>query len=195
MSDTIRVNVVEDAPISVNVFGAVNYNNVTNKPSINGVELVGNKTSEELNIEVSESSWKLINTADFSDTETNSVEFLQDSNGNAFSLSRFRLVFKLNHNSTQNNGSVAVNDMSDNRYIAQSLYINYWYNGTNWPCYFETIESDGRTVVSLNTYPSGATWKSPAGASMPYNTQPPFTKVTAKWTTAATGIVELWGIK
>lgn len=32
----------------INLGGATNYNDLTNKPSINGVELVGNKTNEEL---------------------------------------------------------------------------------------------------------------------------------------------------
>lgn len=165
---------------------------IQNKPQINGIELVGNKTSSDLGLG---ETWVLINTADFSDTETNSVEFLQDSDGNAFSLKRFRLVFNLNHGSTQSNGSVAVNDMPDNRYISQSVYVSYRYNNTNFPCYFETIESDGRSVVSLNTYPSGATWKSPAAASLPYDTEPPFTSIKAVWSTATTGIIELWGIK
>lgn len=31
--------------------GSSNYNDLTNKPSINGVELVGNKTNEELLID------------------------------------------------------------------------------------------------------------------------------------------------
>lgn len=30
--------------------GTTNYNDLTNKPSINGVTLIGNKTNEELNI-------------------------------------------------------------------------------------------------------------------------------------------------
>lgn len=35
----------------INLGGTTDYNDLTNKPSINGVELVGNKTNEELLID------------------------------------------------------------------------------------------------------------------------------------------------
>lgn len=41
---------VEIVPV-ISTGGSGNYNDLTNKPSINGVELVGNKTNEELLID------------------------------------------------------------------------------------------------------------------------------------------------
>ena len=35
----------------INVGGSSDYNEISNKPSINGIELVGNKTNEELLID------------------------------------------------------------------------------------------------------------------------------------------------
>ena len=94
MSDTIRVNVVEDAPVSVNVSGAVNYNNVTNKPSINGVELVGNKTSEDLHIQGGGSSdlWELIAENTDDTTPVSSYVINKDTNNNDFALKKFMLL-------------------------------------------------------------------------------------------------------
>ncbi|MBQ7257767.1 MAG: hypothetical protein IJS60_08755 [Abditibacteriota bacterium] len=64
MSDTIIVNVREDTPINVSMSEAYNYNTLTNKPSINGVSLVGNKTTEDLNIDMSGKVDKVTTTSD-----------------------------------------------------------------------------------------------------------------------------------
>jgi len=90
MSDTIRVNVVEDAPVSVNVSDAVNYNYVTNKPSINGVELVGNKTSEDLHIQGD--LWELIAENTDDTTPVSRYVINKDTNNNDFALKKFMLL-------------------------------------------------------------------------------------------------------
>lgn len=200
MSDTIRVNVVEDAPINVNVSGAVNYNNVTNKPSINGVELVGNKTTEELNIVMPNETWELINTITFEE-ESNVVGFLKDSQGNDYSLKKFRLIFKLNLGASISDGQVRVNNLPSNRNIGSGCYFNYYYSSSNCPCVFETVSSiPGIGTASFNLYGGGCAWK--YSQNILYISQysdllhyAPFTYVEASWGTNTTGTVELWGIR
>ena len=51
MSVNLGETKVTDILKTVSGGGTSNYNNLTNKPQINGVELVGNKTAEELGIE------------------------------------------------------------------------------------------------------------------------------------------------
>lgn len=56
IDQVIDLSVGSDAPVSVdtneiiNTGGTMNYNDLTNKPMIEGVALVGDKTYEELNL-------------------------------------------------------------------------------------------------------------------------------------------------
>lgn len=141
MSDTIRVNVVEDTPVSVNVSDAVNYNNVTNKPSINGIELVGNKTTEELNI----NTWELIYNVSLQEIFAKDFIISQDNSGNSFSLKRFLLyitdVSREDEATTADTGRIYVNDTW---FLGGSLYTQ--------PAYVSKLEA---TYIGLAPY----TWK------------------------------------
>lgn len=58
MSNEIKVIIEQNRAISEKVqIQTFNYDNVKNKPSINGVELVGNKTSADLGIEIDTSKF------------------------------------------------------------------------------------------------------------------------------------------
>ena len=52
-----------------------NYNNASNKPSINGVELIGNKTTKELNINVPTKLSELTNDADYTHKLSTNLEY------------------------------------------------------------------------------------------------------------------------
>jgi len=149
MSDTIRVNIVEDAPISVNVSDAVNYNNVTNKPQINGVELIGNKTTSDLGIG---DTWELIYNVSLQEIFTKDFIISQDNNGNNFSLKRFLLyitnVSREDGATTADTGKIYINDIW---FISGSLYTQ--------PNYVSKLEA---TYIGLAPF----TWKIDNNISM-----------------------------
>ena len=176
-----------------------NYDNLINKPQINGVTLTGNKTPGDLGLG-GEETWVLINEVTISqDDPQNSVEFLKDSQGNDFSLKKFRLVYSLNTGAHENTGQVIVNDCPNNRYIGNLLYVNYYYNSQNCKCFFETLKSyENIVTMSFNLYGGGVIWRTSnaffLGTSSPKHFAP-FYRVYTKWGTATYGTVELWGVK
>ena len=198
--ETIRVNVTQDNSVGVQMEYTTNYNKLTNKPSINGVTLTGNKTTSDLGIVTGGESWELINTCIISqDDPQNSVEFLKDSNGNDFSLSKFRLVYTLNTGANDNTGIVRVNDLPSNRNIGSSLYVNSYYGSIDRSCVFEIVESiDKIGSVSFNAYSTGTVWKNSQSQIWgldDYKHYAPYYYVQTQWTTATYGKVELWGIR
>ena len=90
----ISCNVPESLQeINAEVSIASDYSLLQNKPGINGVTLVGNKSLAELGIPVY--NWELISTADFTETPVDTVVFSTDSTGSPFSLKSYRLVVEL----------------------------------------------------------------------------------------------------
>ena len=85
-------NVISD--IDSGSTGTDNYNNLANKPSINGVVLEGNKTSEDLGIDTPTTLFE-------SATGTQSAITLSASNTNYKSI---EIIFKNNDNSYQSTG-------------------------------------------------------------------------------------------
>lgn len=126
--ETIRVNVTQDAPIGVQMEYTTNYNKLTNKPSINGVELVGNKTTQDLNIETSNETWELINTADFSETAVDTVEFTVDSENKPFELKNYKLVVELLE-SNGNRWHLKTTGMGKNYFYMNSSQQALYRNG------------------------------------------------------------------
>ena len=89
MSDNIRVNITSDSPVGVNLGEQYNYDKLTNKPSINGVTLTGNKTTQDLGIMTGE-RWELIKSGSIQSGDyVNVIEIDKDSQGNSFSLKKF----------------------------------------------------------------------------------------------------------
>lgn len=124
----IRVVVSESNPIGVQMEYTTNYNKLTSKPSINGVELVGNKTTQDLHIETGTENWELINTADFSETAVDTVEFTVDSENKPFELKNYKLIIELLE-SNGNRWHLKTTGMSSQNFFymnstAQSLYKN-----------------------------------------------------------------------
>jgi len=110
----IDYEISADEPITADVGVGVDYTDLSNKPSINGVELVGNKTTQDLHIETGGEKWELINTisvqsGDYSQSET----INKDSNGNDFSLKKFfiriRNVTRQDASTSGANGNLNVN--------------------------------------------------------------------------------------
>lgn len=88
----INLTVDDDFNVDLHVTegGTTNYNLLTNKPSINGVELIGNKTLEDLRIDIPTKTSDLIN--DGADGTSTYVEADEIANG--------KLVLRLLANNT-----------------------------------------------------------------------------------------------
>lgn len=65
-SDAIEIEL--KSPIKLGEGGSSNYNDLTNKPRINNVELIGNKTTEELGINIPKKTSELENDSGFVDS-------------------------------------------------------------------------------------------------------------------------------
>ena len=184
--------------LSLNSQGTENYNDLINKPSVNGVTLRGNMTSKDLKIDGGD-VWELINVCDFSDEAQNSAEFLKDRDGEDFSLKKFRLIYDINASVTVNNGIVRVNDLPLNRNIATGVYINYFYNSKNNKTVFETLISIPEVgTVSINSCGGSSSLKQSQNLLFGQNTYEhygPFYRVQTSWTEAYKGRIELWGVR
>lgn len=145
----IRVLVSEDSPIGVNLEYATTYNALSNKPSINGVELVGNKTTSDLRIG---DTWELIYNVSLQEIFTKDFIISQDNNGNSFSLKKFLLyitnVSKEDGTTTSDAGRMYVNDTW---FFGGSLYVQ--------PAYVSKVEA---TYTGLAPF----TWKIDNNISM-----------------------------
>ena len=113
MSD-IRVNITSDSPVGVNLGEQYNYDKLTNKPSINGVTLTGNKTSSDLHI--TGETWELIKSGSVQSGDYVSVQVIdKDTQGNDFSLKKFILyvsnITKEDGTTTVDYGRIYINDV------------------------------------------------------------------------------------
>lgn len=153
----IRVLVSEGDPVGVNVGSVYNYNNLTNKPSINGVSLVGNKTTEDLHIDTGD-KWELINSG-----SVQSGEYLRgalinkDTNNNSFLLKEFILyVWNTTIDGSSTAGTLEINDtnmLTGNIYFSpdQVLKFHAKYTGqgyASWNILNNVNMSDGNTMAT-----------------------------------------------
>ena len=153
----VRVVVSENSPVSVNMGEAYNYNTLQNKPKINGVELVGNKTTEDLLIDTGD-KWELINSG-----SVQSGEYLRgalidkDLNGNDFLLKEFVLyVYNTTIDGSSTAGILEVNNtnlLAGNIYFSvdQVLKFHALYNGqgyASWNIINHSNMSNGNTMAT-----------------------------------------------
>lgn len=202
----IRVVVSESNPIGVQMEYTTNYNKLTNKPSINGVELVGNKTTQDLHIETGGETWELINTADFTQEAVNNVCFKKDSNNNDFSLKKYRLVFQLQASASVTDGRITYFNTTDSsRYAVTGItfYNSYGsvYDSKTKAVVESVYQFDGQGTILFNACNGTAKFISMANnrwgnsRSNNYTQTAPFTIINIFWGTACTGKIELWGVK
>ena len=199
-NEVITVNIGEDEPVGVNVEYATNYNHLLNKPSINGVELVGNKTTEDLLIKTGE-TWELIATETFDNT-VRSVLFDVDGNNNSFELNNFQLIFRINHRASIYIGVIWVKNASNDEpvQINGSNYICYVSGNNKYICGYIPIGFNYNSIVGVNYYGGVSAIKAPVSVlydNTERNINPPFTAIRVTWTTYAEngGTIELWGVR
>jgi len=98
--------------LTIDSEGVENYNNLLNKPQINGVTLTGNLTTEDLGIVTEEENWELVNTDDFTETEKSIITFDRDSNNLPFELKKYKLIITLNE-SNGNRWHLKINNLGN----------------------------------------------------------------------------------
>ena len=197
----IRIVISENEPIGVQMEYTTNYNKLTNKPSINGVVLQGNKTTEELGIVTGDGNWELIKTETFDNT-VRSVLFDTDTQGNSFELNNFQLIFRIDHSASINNGVIWVKNASNDNpvQINGSNYICYVSGNNKYICGYMPIGFNYNSIVGVNYYGGVSAIRPPSSVfydNTERNITPPFTAIQVTWVTYAEngGTIELWGVR
>lgn len=137
MSNPTEMLVLNGTNIQKAAIPSDNYNNLSNKPSINGVVLQGNKTSEDLGIDTPTTLFE-------SATGTQSAITLSEPNTNYKSI---EIIFRNNDNSYQSTGRL----YNANGHTIYLISIGSGSSGKSWLKATE-VKLNGNKITFSNNY-------------------------------------------